>query len=184
VLAAYDAVQRQWRRALLILAPRKPDRFDDAAQMAADAGWNVTRRSRLDLAAPLDENTDVLVLDSIGELAAIYSLADAAFVGGSLVKSGGHNILEPAWFGKPPVFGTSMENFAEMAQQFLAADAGIQVISGAQLGKVCVQLIENDALREKMGRAARELSARNAGATGRTLDRISRTLASPQGGSA
>jgi 3-deoxy-D-manno-octulosonic-acid transferase len=184
VLAAYDAVQRQWRRALLILAPRKPDRFDDAAQIAADAGWNVTRRSRLDLAAPLDENTDVLVLDSIGELAAIYSLADAAFVGGSLVKSGGHNILEPAWFGKPPVFGTSMENFAEMAQQFLAADAGIQVISGAQLGKVCVQLIENDALREKMGRAARELSARNAGATERTLDRIGRTLASPQGGSA
>ncbi|HXU48282.1 MAG TPA: 3-deoxy-D-manno-octulosonic acid transferase, partial [Candidatus Binatia bacterium] len=124
VLAAYDAVQRQWRRALMILAPRKPDRFDEASRLAVEAGWNVVRRSRLDLAKSLDENTDVLVLDSIGELAAIYSLADAAFVGGSLVSSGGHNILEPAWFGKPPVFGRSMENFSEMAEQFLAANAG------------------------------------------------------------
>jgi 3-deoxy-D-manno-octulosonic-acid transferase len=184
VLAGYDAVQRQWRRTLMILAPRKPDRFDAAAQMAAEAGWNVTRRSRLDLGSPLDENTDVLVLDSIGELSAIYSLADAAFVGGSLVKSGGHNILEPAWFGKPPVFGTSMENFSEMAQIFLGANAGIQVNSGAQLGKVWVQLIENDALRDKMGRAARDLSARNAGATARTLERINKILESGQGSSA
>jgi len=172
VLAGYDAVQRRWRRALMILAPRKPDRFDEAARLAAEAGWNVTRRSRLALAKPLDESTDVLVLDSIGELAAIYSLADAAFVGGSLTSSGGHNIFEPAWFGKPPVFGTSMENFLEMAEQFLAANAGVRVNSGPMLGVVWVQLIENDALRERMGQAARELSVRNAGATQRTLARI------------
>ncbi|HKQ86044.1 MAG TPA: 3-deoxy-D-manno-octulosonic acid transferase [Candidatus Acidoferrales bacterium] len=184
VLAAYDAVQRQWRRALMILAPRKPDRFDEASRLASEAGWNVTRRSRLDLAKPLDENTDVLVLDSIGELSAIYSLADAAFVGGSLVTSGGHNILEPAWFGRPPVFGRSMENFSEMAEQFLGANAGVQVSNGAQLGKVWVQLIENDALRERMGRAARELSARNAGATSRTLERIRAILGAQQGSAA
>jgi 3-deoxy-D-manno-octulosonic-acid transferase len=176
VLAAYDAVQRQWRRALMVLAPRKPNRFDDAARMAADAGWNVTRRSRLDLASPLDEDTDVLVLDSIGELGAIYSLANAAFVGGSLVPSGGHNILEPAWFGRPPVFGASMENFADMAEQFLSANAGVQVSNGPQLGKVWVQLIENDALRDRMGAAARELSSRNTGATARTLERIGEIL--------
>jgi 3-deoxy-D-manno-octulosonic-acid transferase len=181
VLAGYDAVQRRWRRALMILAPRKPDCFDEAARLAAEAGWNVTRRSRLDLARPLDENTDVLVLDSIGELAAIYSLADAAFVGGSLVSSGGHNILEPAWFGKPPVFGTSMENFSEMAEQFLAANAGAQVNSGPMLGEVWVQLIEGDALRERMGRAARELSSRNAGATERTLARIDEILDARRG---
>lgn len=172
VLAGYDAVQRRWRRALMILAPRKPDRFDEAARLAAEAGWNVTRRSRLVTGKSLDENTDVLVLDSIGELAAIYALADAAFVGGSLASSGGHNILEPAWFGKPPVFGTSMENFVEMSEQFLAANAGVRVNSGPMLGVVWVQLIENDALRERMGQAASELSVRNAGATQRTLARI------------
>ena len=176
VLAAYDVVQRRWRRTLMILAPRKPDRFDEAARIAAEAGWNVVRRSRLDLAAPLNENVDVLILDSIGELSALYSLADAAFVGGSLVRSGGHNILEPAWFGKPPVFGESMENFSEMAERFLGAHAGVRVSSGPQLGKVWVQLIEDESLRERMGRAARELSLKNQGATARTLDEIQKII--------
>jgi len=176
VLAAYDIVQRQWRHALLVLAPRKPDRFDSAAAIAAVGGWNVIRRSRLDVAAPLDENADVLVLDSIGELAGLYSFADTVFVGGSLVPAGGHNILEPAWFSKPPVFGRSMENFRDMAAQFLAAKAGVEVSSGQQLGKVWVQLVEDHALRERMGQAARVLSERNRGATARSLDRIAAVL--------
>ncbi len=176
VLAGYDIVQRKWRRTLLILAPRKPDRFDAAASVAAEGGWNVVRRSCLDLTKPLSEDADVLVLDSIGELAGLYALADAAFVGGSLVPAGGHNILEPAWFSKPPVFGRSMENFRDMADQFLSAQAGVQVASGEQLGKVWVQLIENAALRERMGKAALAISERNRGATTRTLDRIAVVL--------
>jgi 3-deoxy-D-manno-octulosonic-acid transferase len=180
VVAAYDIVQRQWRRALLVLAPRKPDRFDSAAAIAAAGGWNVIRRSQLDVAAPLNENTDVLVLDSIGELAGLYSLADAAFVGGSLVPAGGHNILEPAWFSKPPVFGRSMENFRDMAAQFLSAKAGIEVSTGPELGKVWVQLVEDQAGRERMGAAARALSERNRGATERSLDRIATILASKE----
>jgi 3-deoxy-D-manno-octulosonic-acid transferase len=178
IVAAYDIVQRRWRHALLILAPRKPDRFDAADPIAAAGGWTVIRRSRLDMSSLLDENADVLLLDSIGELAGLYALADAVFVGGSLVPAGGHNILEPAWFAKPPVFGSSMENFSEMAAQFLAARAGIQVTSGAQLGKVWVQLIEEPALRERMGQAAREISQRNRGATERSLARLSRLLES------
>jgi 3-deoxy-D-manno-octulosonic-acid transferase len=180
VLAAYDIVQRQWRHALLVLAPRKPDRFDEAAGIATSAGWNVVRRSVLDLDEPLDENADVLVLDSIGELAGVYALGDAVFVGGSLVPAGGHNILEPAWFSKPPVFGRSMQNFREMAAQFLAAKAGVEVSSGPQLGKVWVQMVEDNALRERMGKAARELSARNRGATARSLDRIAAVLGAPE----
>ncbi|MGH9689927.1 MAG: 3-deoxy-D-manno-octulosonic acid transferase [Candidatus Acidiferrales bacterium] len=178
VMAAYDIVQRQWRRALLVLAPRKPDRFDAASDIAAAGGWTVVRRSRLDSQATLDENADVLVLDSIGELAGLYLFADAVFVGGSLVPSGGHNILEPAWFSKPPVFGPSMENFRDMAQLFLAAKAGVQVISGPQLGKVWVQLIENNTLRQHMGKAARDLSERNRGATARSLERIAAVIES------
>ncbi|HXO87229.1 MAG TPA: 3-deoxy-D-manno-octulosonic acid transferase [Candidatus Acidoferrales bacterium] len=181
VVAAYDIVQRKWRHALLILAPRKPDRFEAAAAIAAEGGWNVVRRSRLDLAATLDENADVLVLDSIGELAGLYSLADAAFVGGSLVPAGGHNILEPAWFSKPPVFGGSMENFREMAAEFLAAKGGIEVSSGPMLGKVWEQLVEDKSTREKMGAAARALSERNRGATARSLDRIAAVLGSHEG---
>jgi len=176
VLAAYDVVQRQWRRALLVLAPRKPDRFEAAANIVGTDGWHVVRRSVLDLTAPLDENADVLVLDSIGELAGLYSMAAAVFVGGSLVPAGGHNILEPAWFARPPVFGPSMENFREMAAQFLDARAGIQVRSSQQLGKVWVQLIEEDALRERMGKAARQLSERNRGATAVSLERIAGIL--------
>ncbi len=188
VLAAYDIVQRKWNHALLVMAPRKPDRFDAAATISASGGWNVVRRSAIDVSggatggnaaentAKLDENADVLVLDSIGELAGIYSLADAVFVGGSLVAAGGHNILEPAWFGRPPVFGTSMENFRDMADQFLAARAGIQVTSGPMLGAVWVQLIEDTAAREKMGKAAQELSQRNRGATARSLERIASVM--------
>jgi len=172
VLAAYDLVQRQWRRTLLILAPRKPAQFDAVAAITAEGGWKVVRRSDLDLTATLDEAADVLLLDSIGELAGLYSLADATFVGGSLVSSGGHNILEPAWFARPPVFGASMENFRQMADQFLDAHAGVQVTTGQGLGKVWIQLIKDNSMRQRMGAAAREISERNRGATERSLDRI------------
>lgn len=172
VLAAFDIAQRKWRHALLLLAPRKPDRFDAAASIAAADGWSVVRRSQLDLSGTLDESADVIVLDSIGELSGLYALADAVFVGGSLVPAGGHNILEPAWFAKPPVFGRSMENFREMARQFLAANAGIEVAGGPQLGKVWTQMIEDTPARERMGAAARALSERNRGATERSIERI------------
>jgi 3-deoxy-D-manno-octulosonic-acid transferase len=181
VLAGYDAVQRQWRRTLLIFAPRKPDRFAPTVKIAAEAGWNTLRRSQLNLGEVLPESIDVLVLDSIGELAGLYSLADVVFVGGSLVRAGGHNILEPACFARPPVFGTSMDNFSGMADQFLDAHAGVQVANGQQLGKVWVQLIENSAMRERMGNAARDIAERNRGATERSLNRIASIIADGTG---
>ena len=186
VLAAYDIVQRQWRHALFVLAPRKPERFDSAVRAVEERGWKAIRRSSLDLNAPLDENADVLILDSIGELAGLYSLADAVFVGGSLVPSGGHNILEPAWFSKPPVFGPSMENFRDMAARFSSAGAGVQISSAAQLGKVWVDLIQDPSRSAEMGRKARALVEANRGATARTLARIAELLESfsqsPRGG--
>jgi len=176
VLAAYDNVQRQWRRTLMVLAPRKPDRFETAARKVAEGGWKVVRRSELDLSRPLDESADVLLLDSIGELAALYSMADATFVGGSLVPSGGHNILEPAQFSRPPVFGPHMENFRQMADQFLDARAGAQVTTGSALGTVWMQLIENVPMREQLGRAAKQIADGNRGATQRALARIVEVL--------
>lgn len=175
VLAAYDIVQRRWRRALLVLAPRKTERFEAAAEIVEESGWHLVRRSGIEIGArdaSLDENADVLLVDTIGELAGLYSLGDAVFVGGSLVPSGGHNILEPAWFSRPPVFGKSMENFRDMADQFLSARAAVQVDTGPQLGKVWVQMIEDSPLRDRMGKAAHAISERNRGATERCIERI------------
>jgi 3-deoxy-D-manno-octulosonic-acid transferase len=172
VLAAFDVVQRKWRHALLVLAPRKPERFVPAASLVEERGWTIVRRSVLDLAAPLDDSADVLLLDSLGELASLYGVADAVFVGGSLVAAGGHNILEPAWFSKPPVFGPSMENFRQMAEEFVNAGAGVQVHSSGEMARVWVELLEDASRRESMAVAARALVDRNQGATQRTLQRL------------
>ncbi|MGA8035768.1 MAG: 3-deoxy-D-manno-octulosonic acid transferase [Candidatus Acidiferrales bacterium] len=179
VLGAYDTVQRQWRRTLLVLAPRKPDRFDDAARLVSEGGWKVVRRSEIRLDGPLDETADVILLDSIGELAALYSIADATFVGGSLVPAGGHNILEPAQFGRPPVFGPHMENFRQMADAFLDAKAGAQVSSGDALGTVWMQLIQDSAMREHIGAAAKAIAERNRGATERSLAQVESVFRRP-----
>ena len=178
VLAAYDMVQRLWRHTLLVLAPRKPERFDAAAEIVEAGGWHLIRRSQIDLGAKLDDEADVILLDSIGELAGLYSLADAVLVGGAFIRAGGLNILEAAWFGRPPVFGRSMENFRGMAEQFLRGRAAVQVNSGPHLGTVWMQLIEDTPLREQMGKAARKLWERNRGATERSLERIAHVLAS------
>jgi 3-deoxy-D-manno-octulosonic-acid transferase len=176
VLAGFDLVQRRWRRALLVLAPRKPDRFDAAARIVADDGWNVQRRSQVDSASALREDADVFLLDTVGELAGFYRLADAVFVGGSLVPGGGHNILEPACFAKPPVFGPHMDNFRDMAKLFLEEMAAVQVWSGAELGQRWIELIDDNDRRERMGRAARALVERNRGATARAVARLAQLL--------
>ncbi|MGH9677787.1 MAG: 3-deoxy-D-manno-octulosonic acid transferase, partial [Candidatus Acidiferrum sp.] len=121
-------------------------------------------------------DVDVLLLDSIGELASIYRIADGAFVGGSLVTSGGHNILEPAAFGKIPVFGPSMENFAEIAQRFISAGAAIQVQSPEDAGVAWIELLREPQRMRKMGQAARQLVETSRGATGRAVAEIAKHL--------
>jgi len=118
----------------------------------------------------------VILLDSIGELASLYRLADGAFVGGSLVPSGGHNILEPAAFGKIPVFGPSMENFSEIASRFVAADAAIQVESPEDAGVAWIELLRNPERRNKMAENAKRLVDSSRGATDRALAEISKFL--------
>src|SRR5258708_39425697 len=126
VLGAFGEVERQFPRALLILAPRKPDRFDEAARIIGESRRALVRRSNITLngagSAALSAPGSVLLLDSVGELASIYRLADAVFVGGSLVPSGGHNILEPAAFSKCPLYRPSMDKFGQKGPNVLAAD--------------------------------------------------------------
>jgi len=184
VLIAFGVVQGQWPRALLVLAPRRPDRFEAAVRLAEESNRRVQRRSQLsfELAVdpPFNGDASVLLLDSVGELAGLYRLADVVFVGGSLVPAGGHNILEPASFGKPPLFGPSMENFREMAKRFLEAGAAIQVSSPEELGDAWIELIQNVRRREEMGKIARELVERNRGATRRSLEHIAALLKAPR----
>ncbi len=184
VLIAFGVLQGQMRNALLVLAPRKPDRFDATAQDIIESLRKSVRRSSIDLNSPaitsgapvFTSDISVLLLDSIGELAAIYGLADAVYVGGSMVAAGGHNILEPAGFGKPPLFGEHMENFQELANTFLSRGAARQVTNPEDLGVAWIELLEDSARREKMGAAARAVVEGNRGATARTIEHIARIL--------
>ncbi len=186
VLEAFDKVGHEFPRALLILAPRKPEQFDKAAGIVADTRKKVLRRRDLVLNgvgnASLAESVDVFLLDSLGELAGLYRLADAVFVGGSLVPGGGHNILEPAAFGKAPIFGPSMENFREMSGKFLAAGAAIQVKNPEDLGAAWGGLLREPERAARMGACARELVERNRGATRRVLEQIERVIGLDRGG--
>jgi 3-deoxy-D-manno-octulosonic-acid transferase len=185
-LIAFGVVQGDYPKALLVLAPRKPERFAAAAEFIEEAHYKFVRRSELAVAGPaapssnngksFTANTTVLLLDSIGELASLYRLADGVFVGGSLVPSGGHNILEPAAFGKVPVFGPSMENFAAIASRFVEAGAAIQVTSPEDAGVEWIHLLKSPEKMRKMGETARQLVETSRGALERALSEISRQL--------
>src|SRR6266850_1090767 len=131
VLRAFKRVKAVSPGAVAILAPRQTERFGEVERLAREAEFVTVRRS--DLPIDAEPRADVVVLDSIGELAQIYQIATAVFVGGSLADHGGHNILEPAIFGKPIVFGSHMQNFREIADAFLANDAAVQVASEREL---------------------------------------------------
>ena len=177
VLAAFAALRRTYPSALLIIAPRKPERFGEAEALARAEGLRVMRRT--ELAVDAEPRADVVILDTIGELAHLFSAATVVFVGGSLVAQGGHNILEPAVHGKPIVFGPHMQNFAEIAETFLQAQAAVQVDNAADLSAVVQRLASDPVERARLGAAARALVEANRGAKSRTLDAIGGLLPQP-----
>jgi 3-deoxy-D-manno-octulosonic-acid transferase len=171
-----DAVIRAFNRlrttkaganALLILAARHPERFGEVERLCQREGLSTVRRS--DLPIDKEPKVDAVILDTIGELAQLYQIATAVFVGGSLVPSGGHNILEPAVHGRPIIFGPHMDNFAEIAKGFLAQGAAIQVRTPRELEDAVVGLIGDPVRRAKLGAAARALVDANRGAKDKTL---------------
>jgi 3-deoxy-D-manno-octulosonic-acid transferase len=174
VLRAFARIKATLPNALTVIAPRQPERFGEVERLAREAGFVTTRRSELPIDA--EPRADVVVLDTIGELAQLYQVATAVFVGGSLVDQGGHNILEPAIFGKPIVFGAHMQNFKEIADTFLTNDAAIQVRSGEELGEVLLTLVTDPVRRARLGAAARALVEANRGAKTKTLEVIADVL--------
>jgi 3-deoxy-D-manno-octulosonic-acid transferase len=177
VLQAFRRIKATQPQALLILAPRHTDRFTEVMHIARGEGFATARRT--ELAIDADPRADVVVLDTIGELAQVYQLATVAFVGGSLVPTGGHNILEPAVYGRPVVFGPSMTNFAEIAEMFLERGAAVQVHSEHELEETLITLMGDSVRRAAIGAAARALVDANRGATERTVDVLLRLLPRP-----
>jgi 3-deoxy-D-manno-octulosonic-acid transferase len=167
VLEAFQRIRATMTNTLLIIAPRKQERFDDVERLVRRAGWNVARRKELRVDS--EPRCDVVILDTIGELAQLFHVATVVFVGGSLVDAGGHNILEPAVFGKPIVFGPHMDNFAEIARMFLDNGAAVQVRTGRELESTLLELLGDPVRRASLGAAARALVEANRGARGKSL---------------
>lgn len=166
----------------LLLAPRHPERFAEVASLLDGAGLTWTRRSNP--SNPIDQTCDAILLDTIGELPAIYSLATVVFVGGSIANNGGHNILEPAAVGAAIVTGPYTHNFAGIVTVFAKSQAIIQlpVTSGGQadnaLGNVFRELLTDQERRRILGQRAKQLVVQNQGATERTLDLLDSLLMS------
>jgi 3-deoxy-D-manno-octulosonic-acid transferase len=174
VLQAFRRLRSNQGNPLLVLAPRNPERFSEVAQLARNQAFVTIRRS--DLPIDAEPRAEVVILDTVGELAQLYQIATAVFVGGSLVDTGGHNILEPAVFGKPIVFGSHMQNFKEIADAFLSHDAAIQVHSPRGLEDALLALLTDPVRRARLGAAARALVESNRGAKDKSLAVISQLL--------
>jgi len=174
VLRAFHRVRERVGNAGLLIAPRHPERFDAVPPLVEAAGFRCRRRSTLEPGAWGD--AEVLLLDTLGELARLYALASVVYVGGSLVPSGGHNILEPAAAGKPVVVGLHMENFQEIADQFLSEDALVQVDTPEDLGRVVAELMLDETRRRALGERARGLVERNQGAVDKTVDALAELI--------
>src|ERR1700683_647320 len=175
LLKAFENLLVQHPQAVMILAPRHPERFAAVAALLGQMPIRFLRRS-LWKGEPLTGG--VFLLDTIGELAALYALADIAFVGGSLVPRGGHNIIEPAQHGVATVVGNHTENFRDIVSLFRSRDA-VRIVGPAEFPLVLLELLANDAERRGLGQRAGETMRSQIGATARTAGELQELLARP-----
>jgi 3-deoxy-D-manno-octulosonic-acid transferase len=177
LLSAFRNILVNRPKAVMVLAPRHPERFPEVAALAEKLGFRMWRRSLWDSERRSGASLagGVFLVDSIGELAALYSLATVAFVGGSLVPRGGHNILEPALYGIPIVTGNHYENFRDVVNFFASRNA-VRVVGLAELPLVFIELIENDNDRTTLGRNALAALESQRGATKRTVAALVRLM--------
>lgn len=172
LLKAFETVRSAHPRAVMILAPRHPERFEEVAELLRQSGLKFSLRTRWAGEALAG---GVLLVDSIGELSALYALADVAFVGGSLVPRGGHNIIEPALHGVAIVVGKYTENFRDIVALFRSRDA-VRVVNPAEFTPMLMQLLADDSGRRALGDRALETVRSQTGATARTLAAVQTLL--------
>lgn len=173
ILNASKQVRAHFPELLLIIVPRHPERFDRAAALSRRAGFKTLRHSDNQ---PCSLAVQVLVVDAMGELPVYYATADVAFIGGSLVPHGGHNLLEPAALGRAVVTGPHFFNFTEITQRFLAAQAAMEVKDSRELAQVIKQLLGDPQRRSEMGQAGLALIQQSQGASQRLLNLIDRHI--------
>jgi 3-deoxy-D-manno-octulosonic-acid transferase len=178
--ALKQGVSRSGPQPRLMIAPRHPERFSQVTDLLKESGLRWTRRTAPP--TPSDQNSEVILLDSIGELRSAYALATIVFVGGSIAKTGGHNILEPAAIGVVVITGPHTHNFKQVVEEFVDAEAIIQLRSMSdsatiiELGDLFSELLADPGRRRDLGERARNLVTQNRGATVRTLDILSSIL--------
>jgi len=172
VIGAFSALSQRHPDLFLILVPRKPERFDVASAKLERAGLSYVRRSQLATATASRPN--VLLLDTIGELSGLFALADVVFMGGTLAHRGGHNILEPAFFGKPVIVGPHMENFQAIADEFRSAGALVSIASEKELAGAVERLVTAPEQAAAIGERALLCAQSQGGATARALEEIRR----------
>lgn len=173
VLDALAHLRARWPELLLFLVPRHPERFDAVAMLCRQRGFSVVRRSEQ---RPCALDTAVFLGDSMGELLLFYAAADLAFIGGSLVPTGGHNVLEPALLGLPILFGSHMFNFTEASARLLEVEAAWRVADAAELAVAVDRLLADPALRQAAGQRGRVVVERHRGALAALLGCIETLL--------
>ncbi len=169
ILQAFTKVREKIPDALLILVPRHPERFTSVAALCEKMDFKVVRRTDKQLC---DAGTQVFVGDTLGELLVFYAASDVAFVGGSLVTTGGHNVLEPAALGLPIITGPHMFNFAAISKAMCEAGALQQIENGEQLAAAVIDLLTHPETRHAMGEHGKKLVAENRGSLERLLDML------------
>ena len=179
VLDAYTRLRRRFPDLVLLLAPRHPERVPEVERLAADRQLATVRRSELPASR---ERAPVIVLDTVGELAKIYSVASVVFVGGSLVPTGGHNMLEPALLRKPVLYGPHTTNFRESAELLLAAGGAVLVDEPERLEPRVAELLADPARRSRMGEAGLHAVIGRQGALKQTMELVERHLVAPAHG--
>jgi len=166
VLEVFQAVRRTIPDLTLLLAPRHPERLGEVEELLERGGFSWVRRSRL----PGEATAAVILVDTMGELARLYAAGTVVFVGGSLVPIGGHNILEPAAYARPVLFGPHMGNFAEMGRLFLEQGAGREVRDAATMASEILRILQEPRVAGQMGQAGRAIVDSHRGACRRTAD--------------
>ncbi len=179
LLEAHAALLHEFADALLILVPRHPQRFDSVSSLLTRNGIRFDRRS---LAHAVRPDAQVLLADTVGELAALYAAADVAFVGGSLVPVGGHNLLEPAALGVPVITGPYNANSKEIARLLVETGGAVEVEDAPDLSGALCRLFAGPALRERVGARGREFVDAHRGSVERLIDLIDPLLAAPAPG--
>jgi 3-deoxy-D-manno-octulosonic-acid transferase len=175
VLLAHRTVLQQYPNALLILVPRHPERFPTAKALCEQQGFTIITRSS---GKPCTPETQVYLGDTMGELMVLYALSDVAFVGGSFITLGGHNLLEPAALAKPGLTGPNFFNFMDITKKLIAADAVFQVNSSDELAQRILQLFKDGDLRQRMGKNGLDLVMKNRGALAKLCGVIEKTMPS------